>query len=65
MGLDDGRMELYRRGPAGGEDHGWPPRGHADPETHERRRPLVYVDMDGDLGSIGERHRHGGGSRPW
>jgi hypothetical protein len=56
-GLDDGRVEVGRRGAARAQQH----RRHAvepDPEGDERGSPLVVHDVHGHVVIRSQRHRH-------
>ena len=59
MGFDDGRMQLHRRRPAGGEDEGRPAGAQSDAQGEEGR-PTVRRERRGDGG--GDRRP---GPGPW
>ena len=64
MGLDDGRMQVCRRGSAGREDDGRHTRRGTDAQRGKTRGALVVEDVNRQLCSFCECERHRGGPRP-
>ena len=64
VGLDDGRVELDRRGAARHDDDDGTRRGEGEPDREEPRRALVEPDVDPDAVVAAEPERERARTRP-
>src|SRR5690606_36085769 len=58
MGLDHGRMKLYRGCSTGDHDRSGTSRGGSQPQGEECTRPLVVMDVQPYTTIGGQRERH-------